>query len=334
MRAYMIVVLSLGLTLSAGCSDSDGGTAGSGGSAGTGGSAGAGGEGGNAGSGGEGGSTGGVTVTEEISLGCANSSPIGLQSILSAELTVTAGPITANEEFTANVSGVATFPESFLDAAQAVILGGLRQAKLTDLQYIVQVRSGATIVDGDPDVPGVPLEADASQLTPGEVRLCNFPTDQECTANSECVGGICNEPVIIVDVPSSDDCSVGGVCDMLGKTGPQSQCENNGFCVTGPLNVPLLPVDQVYMAEATGPVLFGYAEVDLDNSSYDPVTMLYTIPKPSTLNPIEQGLQVDAGLQVSVECVMGVDEGVDPDNAENTLVGLTPDMDLISFDVQ
>jgi hypothetical protein len=180
----------------------------------------------------------------------------------------------------------------------------------------------------------VALTADTSQLTPGEVRLCNFPSDLECTQDSDCTGMVCEDPVVIVDVPSSDDCAPGGVCDMLGKTGEGSQCETNGFCVTGPLDVPLLAVDQTYMAEATGPVLFGYAEADLDNSSFDMDTMLFTIPKPNSANPSEQGLKVDAGLTVAVECVMGVDAGEDPDNAENTLVGLTPEEDLISCEVQ
>jgi len=31
--------------------------------------------------------------------------------------------------------------------------------------------------------------------------------------------------------------------------------------------------------------------------------------------------------------VMGVDEGEDPEDAENDLVGLTPDADLISFPI-
>ena len=80
-------------------------------------------------------------------------------------------------------------------------------------------------------------------------------------------------------------------------------------------------------------MLFGWADQGLSNSTYDAMTMLYTIPKPSATDPIEQGLKVDAGLVVAIECVMGVDEGEEPGNEENDLVGFTPDEDLISFPI-
>jgi len=316
-RSY--VVLSLGFSLclmfAVGCSDDPATTGGSGGNGGTGGAS--------------------CTPEEqmtELSLGCSNSSPIGLQSILSADLKVAACEITAGQEFDAELSGTATFPEAFLDAAQPLVTGGLKQAKLTDLAYIVQLRSGATPSGADSNVA---LRADPSQLTPGEVRLCNFPADQVCTEDSECAGMTCNvDPVIIVDVPTSEDCAPGGVCDGLMKAdGETSQCALNGFCVTGPLDVPLLPVTETFTADASGAVLFGWADQGLSNSTYDEMTMLYTIPKPSAVNPIEQGLKVDAGLVVAIECVMGVDEGEEPGNEENDLVGFTPDEDLISFPI-
>jgi hypothetical protein len=228
------------------------------------------------------------------------------------------------------VTGTATFPESFLDAAQALLMGGLRQAELADLQYIVQVRSGAT-------GPDVALGPDVANLTPGEVLTCDIPAGTPCTVNDDCAGGFgnCNVTLILVDVPVSEDCAPGGLCDTLGKAGaPDSQCGVNGFCVTGDLDVPLTSEDQAYTADATGPVLFGWAETGLGNNTYDEGTMLYTIPKPNALEPIEQGLKVDAGLVVSVECVQGVDAGEDPMNAENTLVGFTPDEELVDFAVQ
>jgi hypothetical protein len=326
-RSYVVlsVGLSFALMLAVGCSDdpSTEGGAGSGGTAGTGGTAGSG--------GGDGGTGGGVeAVTKELSLGCANSSPIGAQSILSAELSIAAAPI-GGQEFDAVVAGTATFPESFLDAAQPLVAGGLSQAKLTGLAYIMQVRSGATPSGADSNVA---LTADTSQLTPGEVRLCNFPTDQECAADGDCAGGVCNAAVIIVDVPTSDDCAPGGVCDGLGKAaGPTSQCGLNGFCVTGSLDVPLLPETATFTADASGDVLFGWADAGLSNSSFDEGTQLFTIPKPSAQNPIEQGLKVDAGLVVAIECVMGTDEGPEPGNEDNDLVGLTPDADLLAIPI-
>lgn len=310
MRSYLGLGLSFCLMFTVACSDSDSGAT--------------------AGSGGDGGS-GGTETTKTISLGCSNSSPIGAQSILTADLTVAVDEITGGQAFDAVLSGTASFPEAFLDAAQPLVMGGLSQAILTDLAYIVQLRSGASPSGADSNVA---LAADPSQLTPGPVRLCNFPEDQVCTEDSECEGTICNDPVLIVDVPTSDDCEPDGVCDMLGKAeGEDSQCSLNGFCVTGSLEVPLLPVTETFTADASGDVLFGWADQGLSNSTFDPMTELFTIPKPVALNPIEQGLKVNAGLVVGIECVMGTDEGPEPGNEENDLVGLTPNDGLISFPI-
>lgn len=324
MRSYLGLSLGLSLCLmfAVGCGD-DGtnNTGGTGGTAGAGGAAGEGGAGGTPGGGEE----------KEISLGCANSSPLGAQSILSAVLKVTAGPIAASQEFDASISGTATFPESFLDAAQALVPGGLKQAVVPDLKYVAQVRLGASMVGGG---DGVALGADGTMITPGLTQFCQYPPTTTCTADSDCLVAPCNDPVVLVDVPTSEDCAPGGVCDGLGKaTGDTSQCALNGFCVTGGLDLPLLEVTQAYMAEATGDVLFGWADQGLTNNTFDDVTNLYTIPKPNTADPIQQGLQVNAGLVVAIECVMGVDQGEDPEDAENTLVGLTPDADLISFPI-
>jgi len=327
MRSYLGLSLGLSLCLmfAVGCSDD--GTSNTGGTGGTAGAGGAAGEGGAGGT-----PAGGETKEKEISLGCANSSPLGAQSILSAVLKVTAGPIAASQEFDASLSGTATFPEAFLDAAQDLVPGGLKQAVVPDLKYVVQVRSGAT---GGGD--GVGLGADGANITPGLTQFCTYPPTATCTTATEdddCIVTPCNDPVVLVDVPTSEDCAPGGVCDGLDKAGPDtSQCALNGFCVTGDLDLPLLEVTQAYMAEATGDVLFGWADQGLTNNTFDDVTNLYTIPKPNTADPIQQGLQVNAGLVVAIECVMGVDEGEDPEDAENDLVGLTPDADLISFPI-
>gem|GEM_PF-3395848 len=328
MRSYLglSVVLSFCLMLGLGCGGSGGSNGGAGGTAGTGGSGGSGATGGSGGTGGAGGAP--APIEKDFSLGCSNSSPIGAQSILPAKLNVAPSAISAGADFDAALSGTATFPESFLDAAQDLAPGGLRQAELLEAQYIVQVRSGATGGDAT-------LGVDLSMLTPGEVRFCNYPPDQECAADSECTGGTCNAATIVVDLPTSDDCAPGGVCDMLGKaTDPTtSQCGQNGFCITGGLDLPLLEVTQTYTADASGDVLFGFADQGLTNNTFDAGTGYYTIPKPVATEPIEQGLKVKALLVVGIECVMGTDQGEDPDNADNTLVGVTPDSDLISFPI-
>jgi len=278
--------------------------------------------------------TGMCATARALSLGCANSTPLGAQSVSSAVLNVAAGPVLASQEFDARLSGSAIFPELFLDAAQQLVLGGVRQATLMDLQYLVQVRSGATLVGGSGAVPGVSLGADVAAITPGEVRLCNFPVDQQCTQDSDCAGLICNPPVILIDLPTSDDCAPGGICDTLGKaTGPSSQCVVNGFCVTGDLDIPLAEATVTYAADPSGDVLFGWADQGLGNSTFNPGTNLFTIPKPNAFDPIEQGLKMNVGLTIGFECVMGIDAGQDPTDPDNTLIGLTPDTDLISFPI-
>ena len=277
----------------------------------------------------------GICATSRaLSLGCANSTPIGAKSVSSAVLNVAAGPVLAGQQFDAILSGSALLPEFYLDGVQQAISGGLRQAELEDLRYLVRVRSGATLVGGSGVVPSVALAADTVAITPGEVRLCNFPVDQECTQGSDCLGTICNPPVVLIDLPTSDDCAPGGVCDALGKaTGPTSQCVLNGFCVTGDLDIPLAETTATYTADPSGEVLFGWADRGLANSTLNPTTNLFDIPKPSFLDPVEQGLRAEVGLTLGLECVMGIDAGEVPTNPQDRLIGLTPDADLISFPI-
>ncbi|MFW2388444.1 MAG: hypothetical protein ACN4G0_08910 [Polyangiales bacterium] len=277
----------------------------------------------------------GICATSRaLSLGCANSTPIGEKSVSSAVLNVAAGPVLAGQQFDARLSGTVRFSELFLDAAQQLFPGGLRQAALEELRYLVRARSGATLVGGSGAVPSVALDADADAITPGEVRLCNFPVDQECTQGSDCAGTICNPPVILIDLPTSDDCAPGGVCDALGKaTGPNSQCVLNGFCVTGGLDIPLAETTASYTADPSGEVLFGWADQGLANSTLNPTTNLFDIPKPSLFDPVEQGLRAEVGLTIGLECVMGIDAGEVPTNPQDRLIGLTPDADLISFPI-
>lgn len=319
MRSYLSLGLSFCLMFAVGCSDDAEGGAGSGGTAGTGGTAGSGGDGG---AGGTGGTGGGNVEMKNVTLGCSNSFN-GTQSILDAELSVDAPAIAGGSEFEVLLTGTATFPEAFLDVANLVVPGGLRAAELIDLKYIVQVRSGAT---GD----DVTLGVDVSQLSPGEIRLCNFPSDQQCTENSDCQGQVCEEPKIIVEVPTSDDCAPGGFCETEGKA---NQCEGVEFCIAGDLNVPLLAQTGTYTAEASGEVLFGWADQGLTNNTFDEDTGTYTVPKPELSNPLEQGIFVNAsGIAVLIECVMGNDGGEVPGSDDN-IIEYTPDEDLISVPI-
>ena len=335
MRSYLGLSLSLCLMFTVACSSSDGG---------------GGGVGGGGGSGGGGGQAPSEGVQAKgITLGCSNNITIDV-SILTGELQVDSGPITASQEFVATLSGTESFPEVFLDAAQSVVPGGVRVAQLVDSKTIVQVRSGATEVNGDGGIDGVTLVPDLATLEPGATSFCDFSQgtcstttatlctlDAECPAGETCTGFIgdgvnnkpcdqaddnadgsnpaclpalpdgpvCQDPVILVAVPTSEDCAAGGECDQLDKA---VQCMLNQFCVTGDLEIALEAKEQTYMAEASGSVLFGWADQGLTGPTLDAATGLYTLPQTSLGEPLEQGLQILAGaLGVKVGCVMAVD---------------------------
>jgi hypothetical protein len=142
------------------------------------------------------------------------------------------------------------------------------------------------------------------------------PTGENCF-NTDCMPFIVSpmlgvnfcDTLILVDVPTSEDCATDGVCDALGKLeGAGSQCNANGFCVTGDLAVALKPAEQTYTADASGDVLFGWADQGLTNSTLDPDTGLYSIPQQMMGGSVEQGLSVNAGgIGVLLACVMAVD---------------------------
>lgn len=344
--SYLRVAALVCLAAAVGCSD-DGNPGGSGGTAGTGGGAGGdggsggaagegggGGSGGAAGQGGEGGSGGGGTPIEKsITLGCSNNVTDDI-SILAWDLSVTPdGDVVADGAFDAELTGVAFFDETFLDAAQGAIPGGITEAALVSIAATVHVQSGATgddvlLVDGL-DVP----------------YTCAIPPNPECDpandtasvpgarGNTDCVPtGLFNPCNRNVSIPTSDDCEVGGVCDGLGKTGEGSQCETNGFCVTGPLPLPMNTASGSYTADATGSVLFGWddentgATVNPDGTYALPPAVFANSPEPN-------GLRVSAGLGIALQCTMAVDSGGDdgvdvPDQASPT-----PDSALLEIPI-
>jgi len=191
----------------------------------------------------------------------------------------------------------------------------------------------AALVPKGLEVPGVTLPPDVEALEPGLVGTCTFPEDTSCDpamdnmdgSNPACEPVVPENPCIssiVVDVPISEDCAAGGVCETLGKS---DQCDNNGFCVEGDLSLPLLATEAAYIADPTGTILFGWADMGLGNSTLGP-NDIYEIPLPSAANPIEQGIKVAVGvITVGIECVMAVD--VDGE------AGLTPDEELISIPI-
>jgi hypothetical protein len=315
------------------------------GEGGMGGMAGEGGMGGMAGEGGMGGMAGAPGMacneTKTVSVGCTNNvttaqSPFPYQLTVDVPLGISAGAA-----FSATLDGVGFFPEFFLDAAQGVVCGGLRTAQLVDFVSTVQVRSGATGAD-------VPLGIDLTTLSPGETRFCNFPTDQTCTANGDCLGGVCNAPILLQDLPvlegipgsaggcdaNTSLCPIPGpppdcdcsACDALGAP-KDAQCSDNGFCQNGSLVIQMQDEVGNYTAAASGNVLFGWSDgvgagttpvpglsicpTGSECGSEGRVDGCYQLPAASFANqtaPI--GIRVNAGgLAVPIQCAMAEDGG-------------------------
>jgi hypothetical protein len=183
-------------------------------------------------------------------------------------------PVFSGAAFTADISGIGAFPQFFLDAAQSTVPGGVRSAIVEGFNATVEANNGTG---------QILLQADPDAVTPGLTRFCNFPPDQICTMDSECLAMVCFDPVLVVEVPISEDCGTGGVCDGLGQgftDGPAAQCNITDppeFCVTGDLAVPLFAPGgpQALTAGASGDVVFNWAE--------DPVTI--TCPDATTQAP-------------------------------------------------
>jgi hypothetical protein len=301
-RSYLSVVALLCLAAAVGCSTSDEATGGSGGAGG-----------GTGGSGGSGGSGGPGTQSKVITLGCTNSVTDDV-SILPFELIVTADSVTASEPFTALLDGVAEFSEVFLDAAQAVVPGGVTSANLVDIAVTVHVRSGAT---GDDVILGAPpldytCALDSSKSCDPANDEASIPGDR---ANADCTPGLRFDPCgRFIEVPTSTDEAECTALDEGDSTTKQDQWAQNGFCVTGPLPLELEAQEASYTAGDAGSVLFGWDDVNTgatieDDGSYAlPDAVYYT--DADGLNTAPVGLRVNAsGVAVALQCTMAVDSG-------------------------
>jgi hypothetical protein len=277
-----------------------------------------------------------------LSIACRNDVNDGLD-FLNWELLVTAEPIESGKPFEATLDGTAFIDEYYLDLAQTVFPGGVREANLVDLNATVHVRSGTT---GDDDVvlkpEPIPYECFFGRNTcdPANDLLDDPPDPPGLRGNTDC------EPVSdtnpcgrFILVPISIDCDPGGVCDRLGKWGPDSQCELNKFCVTGGVPVPLEEATAQYTANVRGDVLFGWDDTHTTTREAGPnegTWIVPTVPYEEPTGPVGFRVTV-AGLPGAVECTMGVDckgpLGVDVD-CLNSLPSPTPDSALISFPIQ
>ncbi|MFZ1866232.1 MAG: hypothetical protein WAU39_18570 [Polyangiales bacterium] len=286
--------------------------------------------------------------TKGLRLGCANNLTYDIATNLVWDLTVNPGPIVSGEPFGAEFRGVATFGESFLDGAQQAVSGGVHRIGLVELKATVHARKG--IVDTpDAVLHHVPIEATCayddrgmSGLAAGPFPACDPSRDNLDGSNEDCTG-LGGEPrpenrcAQFVNIPTSTDCLPGGNCDLLGKL--DSQCEPNGFCATGPLDLLLEGSREVYIAATEGEVLFGWddastsAEID---QSGGPNHGTWIIPPPAFDDPVGPiGLRARVGdLEIALECIMGIDcRGPYGTNCRDSLPSPTPDIALIRFPI-
>ncbi|HSN81769.1 MAG TPA: hypothetical protein VLS88_04275 [Polyangiales bacterium] len=257
-------------------------------------------------------------------------------------------PIIANQPFDVFLAGVATFDESFLDAAQGAIAGGVTKALVVDVKATVQTRGGGATG------PNVTLEGSLpshecllDDTGPGVQQFCNPVNDLASIpglrGNTDCVptGGF-NPCGRIVELPISSDCAPGGVCDTLGKA---SQCAANGFCVDSPLFLQLTSTYATFTAgDGVSPgqttALFGWYDTPADATQFvgtppiDP-DGTYNVQQPvytGVSGPI--GFAVNAaGLAIQLDCVQGVYYGDLADGFPQD-ASPTPDALLRAFPVQ
>jgi hypothetical protein len=166
-------------------------------------------------------------------------------------------PIVGGDTFVADLQATATISESLIAQGQLIFPGGFKDAMLVDFQATVHVRDGADGKDVILTPETIPYRCEESRTACNPDR--DLPGTERVRANADCQPQTPANPCgQIVQIPTSDDCDPGGLCEGLGLTGEESQCEVNEFCVTGPVQIPLTGELGSYRAEASGSILFGF----------------------------------------------------------------------------
>ncbi len=265
--------------------------------------------------------------TANLTVGCRNNVTADI-SILPFDLTVDPGPISPSSAFTASLDGLAAFSEAFLDAAQAVVPGGVRSGQLIvsnggGLAATVVVGGAATGADVQlgPDLAslgsrcqltgasctGAPGQGDCLVI-PVVSNLCqtgyvNIPV-VEGTPNS---AGGCTPPAP-GSPPPDCNCAPCTAIDVPPATTKTAQCTANGFCVAGDLPLPLQAATGNYTAGATpgAAITYGWAQpyaIAGNGTITLPAAVFANAPAPV-------GVRVSAGgLFVALQCAGAVDSG-------------------------
>jgi len=272
-----------------------------------------------------------------ITVACADNATPDI-GVLEWELSVIPKPINGGEPFSVTLAGVATFSEVYLDAAQPVFPGGVEEVNLVDIRVTVHVRSGAFGADVNLSPEEIPYECEVSRA------LCDpandLPSVPGTRGNTDCQPENRLNPCgRFVRLPTSSDCAPDGTCAALSKTGPGSQCELNGYCITGDLPLPLQEATGQYVANVRGDVLFGWADESTGAVIQEsgPNEGTWILPTPiydERLGPIAVRATV-GGILVATECAMGVhSKGPLGVNSLDFLSSPTPDSALLSFEIQ
>jgi hypothetical protein len=271
------------------------------------------------------------SCTKTITLGCTNNitADVIMQTF---ELTVTPDPLIGDTVVPVNYSGVVVFPEFFMDSAQGGPPGGVTHADLVAAQATVHVRSGATASDATLTATPIPGTCLIGQTSCDSAN--DGPSVPGLVSNTDCVPvGRFNPCQHRVAFPTSSDCGVAGTCAFLGKS---HQCDINGFCITGPLLIPLEDAGTTITPDASGEVLFGWDDQSTGAALNPDGT--WDLPPPIYLDPTgPNGIRINqSGLAIGIECTMGVDSGGPfgpvppvPDQSSPT-----PDSHLINFPIQ
>jgi hypothetical protein len=236
-------------------------------------------------------------TTKAIPLLCRNNLT-GDLSRLDWELTVKTLPIESGERFAATLEGVAVVSESLLDVAQNLppLPDGVREGNLVDLNATVHVYSGATGDDVLLATEPIPYQCffGRTECNPANDDPSGVPGRR---SNADCQPEETLNPCgRFVTVPNSNDCAPGGECERRRKT---EQCERNGFCITGDMQLGLDSAFGDYTAESQGSVLFGWA----DEPTIIEAQPVYEDPT----GPL--GFRIGIGpVLVAFECTMQADE--------------------------
>lgn len=301
-----------------------------------------------------------ASITKPILLGCVSDPVLSVggrgepYNFFTYELTVEPGPIISGEPFGAFFEGRALIGAPTLSSGLVTVARTFgvtfRRVELIDFQATVQIRQGAQgddVVLKTSPIPHTCTYDDNGMTEPEAIPpfpACSPENDREDGSNDDCIGldGIPhpdNPCLPYVELSTSDDCSVGGACDLVGQAGPGGPCELAGFCVTEAAEVRLERGDGAYIADPSGSVLFGWAdegfptiEVGRNRGAYDPSEL----SRRSNEEVGPNGFRVNiAAIPLPFECVMGeLSRGPDGVPTVDSLTSRSPDGVLISCPIQ